>query len=296
MGEQEKEKGNGSDVLHSATEITWNLVLLTVGSVLCAVAVNGILVPQHFLSSGFTGVALLIHYFFPPLSVGWAYLLLNIPIFIIGWSIVGRRFFVYSVIGMAIFSLALFTVTITVPIHDKILSALLAGIVNGVGSGIVLRSLGSAGGTDILSVILQKLFSIKLGTTVLFFNGIMLGFAATMFSLEGALYTLVYLYVNTQVLNVVVMGLSKRKVVFIISDRWEKLSEEILKKNRRGVTIIEGIGGYKREDKRILYSVIAFQDLPILKKMVSKIDPNAFVVVMDTLEVMGARIGNQPHW
>ena len=296
MGEQEKEKGHGSDVLHSAAEITWTLILLTVGSIFCAVAVNGILVPQHFLSSGFTGVALLIHYFFPRFSVGWAYLLLNIPIFIVGWSIVGRRFFAYSVIGMAIFSLALFTVNITVPIHDKILSALLAGIVNGVGSGIVLRSLGSAGGTDILSVILQKLFSIKLGTTVLFFNGIMLGIAATTFSLEGALYTLVYLYVNTQVLNLVVMGLSKRKVIFIISDKWELLSEEILKKNRRGVTIIEGVGGYKREDKRILYSVIAFQDLPILKKMVSKIDPNAFVVVMDTLEVMGARIGNQPHW
>ena len=296
MDEQEKGKGHGPDVLHSAAEITWTLILLTAGSIFCAVAVNGILVPQHFLSSGFTGVALLIHYFFPTVSVAWAYLLLNIPIFIVGWSIVGRRFFIYSVIGMAIFSLALFTVNITVPLHDKILSALLAGIVNGVGSGIVLRSLGSAGGTDILSVILQKLFSIKLGTTVLFFNGIMLGIAATTFSLEGALYTLVYLYVNTQVLNLVVMGLSKRKVIFIISDKWELLSEEILKKNRRGVTIIEGVGGYKREDKRILYSVIAFQDLPILKKMVSKIDPNAFVVVMDTLEVMGARIGNQPHW
>ena len=296
MGEHEIEKGPAAKVLHSATEIAWTLFLLTIGSIFCAVAVNGILVPQHFLSSGFTGVAILIHYFFPTLSVGSAYLLLNIPIFIIGWSLVGRRFFAYSVVGMAIFSLALFTLHIRIPLQDKILSALLAGIINGVGSGIVLRSLGSAGGTDILSVILQKLFSIKLGTTVLFFNGIMLSFAATIFSLEGSLYTLIYLYVNTQVLNLVVMGLSKRKVIFIISDQWELLSEEILKKDRRGVTIIESVGGYKREDKRILYSVIAFQDLPILKKMVSRIDPNAFVVVMDTLEVMGARIGNQPHW
>jgi uncharacterized membrane-anchored protein YitT (DUF2179 family) len=295
---EESKHGNGrkADVLHSTTEIIWNLIILTIGSIICAIAVNGILVPQHFLSSGFTGVSLLIHYFFPTRSVGLIYLILNIPMFIIGWSFVGRRFFVYSVAGMSIFSLALLTVHIDIPLHDKILSALLAGIVNGVGSGIVLRSLGSAGGSDILSVILQKVFSVKLGTTVLVFNGVVLSVAAVIFSLEGALYTLVYLYVNTQVLNLVVLGLSKRKVIFIISDRWEKLSEEILKKNRRGVTIIEGVGGYKREDKRILYSVIAFQDLPILKKMVSRIDPNAFVVVMDTLEVMGARIGNQPHW
>lgn len=296
MEESTKGKGRRTDVFHSATEIIWNLFILTIGGIICAVAVNGILSPQHFLSSGFTGVALLIHYFFPSLSVGTVYLVLNIPMFIIGWSIVGRRFFIYSVVGMSIFSLALLAVHINIPIHDKILSALLAGIVNGVGSGIVLRSLGSAGGTDILSVILQKIFSIKLGTTVLVFNGVMLGIAAVILSLEGSLYTLVYLYVNTQVLNLVVMGLSKRKVVFIISDQWETLSEEILKKNRRGVTIIEGVGGYKREDKQILYSVIAFQDLPILKKMISKIDPDAFVVVMDTLEVMGARMGNQPHW
>ncbi len=296
MIEHEEGKGLGSAFAHYAPEILWTVFLMSVGSIICAVAVNGILVPQHFLSSGFTGVALFIHYLFPVFPVGSIYLILNIPLFLVGWTLVGRRFFFYSIIGMAIFSVALFTIDINISIHDKILSALLAGIVNGVGSGIVLRSFGSAGGTDILCVILQKVFSIKVGTTTLIFNGVILGVAAVFFSLEGALYTLVYLYVNTQVLNLVVLGLSKRKVVFIISDRWEKLSEEILKKNRRGVTIIEGIGGFRREHKRILYSVITFQDLPVLKKMISQIDPEAFVVVMDTLEVMGARVGNQPHW
>jgi len=293
MGEDEK---GLEKILKSSTQFLWNLFLLTVGSIICAVAVNAILIPQNFFSSGFTGVSLFIHYLFPSLSVATIYLFLNIPMFIIGWSLVGKRFFFYSIIGMIIFTLALYTVNIPVPVHDKILSALLAGIVNGVGSGIVLRSLGSAGGTDILCVILQKLLSIKVGTTTLIFNGILLVVAALTMSLEGALYTLVYLYVNTQVLNLVVLGLSKRKAVFIISDEWERLSEEILRKNKRGVTIIEGIGGYRREHKQILYSIIAFQDLPVLKKMVSNIDPEAFVVVMDTLEVMGAQVGNQPHW
>lgn len=280
----------------TASQIFLNGVLLVVGSIICAVAVNGILIPQNFLSSGFTGASLIIHYLVPSLSVGVIYLLLNIPLFIAGWSMVGKRFFFYSVAGTVIYSLALTVVRIDISIENKILSALLAGIIYGTGSGIILRSYGSAGGTDILAVILQKLMSIQVGTTSLAVNCLILVSASLLFSLEDALYTLAYIYVSAHFMNLVVVGLSKRKAVMIISDHWENISREILKKDRRGVTIIEGTGGYKKDDKRIIYSVVTFQDLPQLKKMISKIDPKAFVVVMDTLEVMGARMGNQPHW
>ncbi|MBP8651753.1 MAG: YitT family protein [Pseudomonadota bacterium] len=280
----------------TASQIFLNGVLLVVGSIICAVAVNGILIPQNFLSSGFTGASLIIHYLVPSLSVGVIYLLLNIPVFIAGWSMVGKRFFFYSVAGTVIYSLALTVIRIDISIENKILSALLAGIIYGTGSGIILRSYGSAGGTDILAVILQKLMSIQVGTTSLAVNCLILVSASLLFSLEDALYTLAYIYVSAHFMNLVVVGLSKRKAVMIISDHWENISREILKKDRRGVTIIEGTGGYKKDDKRIIYSVVTFQDLPQLKKMISKIDPKAFVVVMDTLEVMGARMGNQPHW
>ena len=280
----------------TASQIFLNGVLLVVGSIICAVAVNGILIPQNFLSSGFTGASLIIHYLVPSLSVGVIYLLLNIPLFIAGWSMVGKRFFFYSVAGTVIYSLALTVVRIDISIENKILSALLAGIIYGTGSGIILRSYGSAGGTDILAVILQKLMSIQVGTTSLAVNCLILVSASLLFSLEDALYTLAYIYVSAHFMNLVVVGLSKRKAVMIISDHWENISREILKKDRRGVTIIEGTGGYKKDDKRIIYSVVTFQYLPQLKKMISKIDPKGFVVVMDTLEVMGARMGNQPHW
>lgn len=280
----------------TASQIFLNGVLLVVGSIICAVAVNGILIPQNFLSSGFTGASLIIHYLVPSLSVGVIYLLLNIPLFIAGWSMVGKRFFFYSVAGTVIYSLALTVIRIDISIENKILSALLAGIIYGTGSGIILRSYGSAGGTDILAVILQKLMSIQVGTTSLAVNCLILVSASLLFSLEDALYTLAYIYVSAHFMNLVVVGLSKRKAVMIISDHWDNISREILKKDRRGVTIIEGTGGYKKDDKRIIYSVVTFQDLPQLKKMISKIDPKAFVVVMDTLEVMGARMGNQPHW
>ena len=280
----------------TASQIFLNGVLLVVGSIICAVAVNGILIPQNFLSSGFTGASLIIHYLVPTLSVGVIYLLLNIPLFIAGWSMVGKRFFFYSVAGTVIYSPALTVIRIDISIENKILSALLAGIIYGTGSGIILRSYGSAGGTDILAVILQKLMSIQVGTTSLAVNCLILVSASLLFSLEDALYTLAYIYVSAHFMNLVVVGLSKRKAVMIISDHWDNISREILKKDRRGVTIIEGTGGYKKDDKRIIYSVVTFQDLPQLKKMISKIDPKAFVVVMDTLEVMGARMGNQPHW
>jgi len=282
--------------LGSTKQVLWNLVLIAVGSMLCATGINGILIPQQFLSGGVTGVALVISYLIPSLPVALLYSLLNIPIYALGWMYVSRRFFLYSIAGLLIFSGALICPNVLLPVHDKILSAILAGIVIGVGSGIILRSLGSAGGLDILSIILMKRFSIRLGSSVLAFNALVLGAGAVLFSLEMALYTLVYLYVNSSMINLVVMGLSQRKAVHIISPKWEKITQEINEKIQRGVTIMRGQGGYTSQEHQILYTVITFRELARLKRLISAVDPNAFVVVTDTLEVMGQRVGNQPHW
>jgi len=280
----------------SISQVLWNFGLIALGSALCAVAINGILIPQRFLSGGFTGMALLIHYMLPGLSLGLLYLLLNIPLFVLGWSFVGLRFFLYSIIGMMIFSGSIELIEITLPIQDKLLSALLAGIITGAGSGIILRSWGSAGGTDILSVILLNRFSISLGTTILTFNSLILLVAAIFFSLERALYTLIYIYVSSYMVNLVVTGLSQRKAVHIISPQWEEINQEIMEKIGRGVTITQGRGGYTGKEVQVLYTVINFRELSRLKQAVRRIDPDALVIVTDTLEVMGHRIGNQPHW
>lgn len=273
-----------------------NLSLITVGSVLCAVAVNGILIPQNFISSGVTGMAILISYFFAGLSVSSIYLLLNIPLFLLGWLYVGQRFFIYSVVGLIIFTLALSIPVRPLFLKEPILSALLAGIIFGGGSGCILRSYGSAGGTDILSIIMMKRFSVKLGTTVLAFNVVLLCIAAVMISLESALYALIFLFVSSNILNVVVTGLSQRKSVLIISSKWKEISGEIMNSLNRGITVIHGEGGFSGKRENILYTIIAFQELSRLKDLVRRIDPLAFLVVSDTLEVMGKRIGNQPHW
>ena len=284
------------EAYEATRQMLWNLFLISSGSIICAIAVNGILIPNEFLSGGFVGMALIGHYLFPSVPVAWLYLLLNIPVFFLGWRYIGRRFLLYSITGMTIFSAAVAWIHVSIPIHDRILASIFAGIISGTGGGIILRSLGSAGGMDILSIILLKRLAIRLGTSVLALNGLILAFAAYFFSLEGALYTLIFLFVSTQVLNVMVYGLSQRKAVYIISAHWESIYHEIIENVHRGVTIIGGRGGYTGQSIQLLFTVISQQELPRLKKLVQHLDNDAFVVVTDTLEVMGRGIGNQPHW
>ena len=282
--------------LGTPLQILQNLGLMGLGSVLFAVATKGILMPHQFLSGGFMGITLGIHYLLPWLPVSIIYFLLNIPVFAMGWKYVGRRFFLFSIAGVLIFSVALRLTDLTIPVHDTILAAMLAGVMAGTGGGIILKSLGSAGGLDILSVILMQRFSIRLGTTSLVFNSFILAVGAVLFSIDLALYTLIYIYVSANLMNLVVTGLSQRKAVFIISRRWQDISQRIFERLNRGVTVIKGRGGYTGQDQEILYTVITFRELSRLKEIIRDVDPNAFVVVTETVEVMGYRIGNQPHW
>lgn len=277
-------------------KIIWNLILISVGSVICAVAVNSILIPKQFLAGGITGLAMLIHYGLPAIPLGVVYFCLNIPIFIFGWMFVGRRFFLYSIAGMVIYSLAVLIPCPEMTVKDPLLNALTAGIITGIGSGILLRSLGSAGGMDILAIIILKKYSTRLGTTSLIFNVVLMLAAISRLPLEMILYTLIFIYVSAYFVNLVVTGLSQRKSVMIISSKWKEISKEIMTTLDRGVTVIHGEGGYSGKQQKVLYSIISFQELGRFKEIVRTIDPDAFVVINNTLEVMGHRIGNQPHW
>jgi uncharacterized membrane-anchored protein YitT (DUF2179 family) len=277
-------------------QVLATLALLTVGSILWAVAVSGILIPHGFVSGGFTGLALLTHNQAPWLPVSVLYLLFNLPLYVLAWRWVGRRFFIFSAVGLVIFSAAVAWVRVPPLLEDRMLAALLAGILGGVGTGLILRSWGSTGGTDILSVIMLKRFSLSLGSTVLIFNSAVLAAAALAMSLEGALYTLVHLAVAARIMDLVVLGLSQRKAVFIISRRWQEIADGILNGLHRGATLLHGQGGFTGQSVRIIYTVVTFRELAAVKDLTKSLDPEAFLVVSDTQEVMGQRIGNQPHW
>ena len=281
----------------SPQQLISDIVQLCIGSTLCAIATNSILIPHNFLTGGITGIALIIHKVNPVLDVGLIYFFFNIPLFAMAWMSVGRRFFFFSVIGTLTLTCALLAVKfVHFNLEDKMLNALLAGVIQGVGAGLCLRTSGSQGGTDILSVMLLKRFSISIGSTILVLNCVVMLLISVYYSIEAVLYTMIVVFVGSKMVNIVVTGFSQRKSVFIISKQWEEISQEILKDIRRGVTIIKGEGGYRRSDEHILYAVVTFMELSELKRIVRNIDPDAFVVISNTLEVMNYRIGNQPHW
>jgi uncharacterized membrane-anchored protein YitT (DUF2179 family) len=270
-----------------ARVIAWNGFLITVGSFICAIAVNGILIPKHFLSGGITGVALIVHYFFEKIDVGWLYFVFNIPLFLMGWMRISRPFFLYSLFGTIVFSVAVLVTKVTIHVHELMLAAILAGIISGIGSGIIFRSCGSAGGLDIISIFLNQKYSIRLGNTILAFNAIVLLVSAFLFGIDLALYTLVYLFVATYMIDVVLVGLNQRKTVFVISAYSRQIAEEILKQMHRGATFFKGEGAYTHQPEDVLYTAITMKELGKLKDLIFSIDKDAFVVVNDTKEVLG---------
>ena len=289
-------KGVPQPIFISARQLIHDIVLITIGCTLCAVAINGILIPQNFATSGITGLALVLHRKIPSLNFGVIYFLINLPLFALAWMAVGRRFFFYSLAGMAALSLSVTLIKVPIHLDDKILNALWAGLISGAGVGLTLRSSGSQGGIDILAVMLLKRFSIGIGNTILVVNCIVLVLVGLAYSIEAVLYTLIVIYVSTKVAAIVITGFSQRKAVLIISPEWRTISHEILKDIRRGVTIIKGEGGFTGREENILYTVITIREVGSLKRLVLNIDPHAFVVISPTQEVMNYRIGNQPHW
>jgi uncharacterized membrane-anchored protein YitT (DUF2179 family) len=272
-----------------------NIGLLTVGGFILAFGVNTILIPQQFLSGGALGISLILHYLFPHLGVGFLYLLVNIPFALLGWFSVSRRFMYYTAFGVAVFSFAASVIPSTslFNIDNQILAAVLAGIICGIGVGITLRSAGSGGGSDIFAVYLNKKWEIRPGWTYSLFNSVILVGGAIIFSLEMALYTLIYIFTMGKVIDAVITGFNRRKQILIISDQPDLLAQAILKHLNRGVTFLEGEGAYTHKSKHIIFSIVSLTELARMKDLIFEIDPHAFVVINDTLEVLGYRHGSR---
>jgi uncharacterized membrane-anchored protein YitT (DUF2179 family) len=271
------------------------LGFMVCGAFLQALAINGILVPHGFLSGGFTGMSLTAHYLLPILPVSLMYLALNLPQFAMAYKLVNRRFFWLSLLGMGLVTAALWVVKIKLPVEGMVPAAVLAGIINGAGAGLTLRSRGSAGGSDILSVILYRRFSIRLGTTYLAIDAGVLAMGACLFPLELMVYSLIFLFVNSQVMNLVVTGMSKRKAIMIITQREEEVLAEV-KAKTVGATLIPAEGAYSGESRKIIYTVVTLGELARVKQIIRDIDPQAFVVISETMEVMGLRMRSSPDW
>lgn len=277
-------------------DFLYNTLLLSAGGAVCAISVNGILIPQEFLSSGMTGVTLAFYYKFPVVPVGVMYLLINIPVFILGLVFVGLRFVLYSLWGMLLYSAMLFVFNFSIGIEDRMLAAVIAGGLNGVGVAIMLKSYGAPGGSEILSVIMNKFFSITLGAGGVIINAAVLLISYSLYPLDKVLYTLVYIIVSMWGTDYIFHGLSRRQAALIISDKWEEILKELTDVHKIGVTLLHGRGGYHTNKKMILYTVINRRTVSALKKSATEIDPNVFISIINASDVTGVEVGNQPRW
>jgi len=273
--------------------VPWNLMLITVGAALVGFAIKAILVPQGFVSGGISGLGMLLSYVWGGLTPGWWYLLLNIPILALGWFSVSRRFFFYTVYGIATLSLAIEIIPWTAPIHDNFLAVLAGGTLFGAGSGVALRSLGSTGGVDILAVFLNNKFNIRVGQVSFTFNLLLLLSSMFFLDVQRALYSLAMLFVSAMVMDYFLSLFNQRKMVLVISDYPEEIAEAVLHRIHRGVTYLNGQGAFTGRPKKILLTVVNNIQLKRLEEAVYSIDPAAFTIVGNTFNVLGRRFSRR---
>lgn len=272
--------------------IALNLVLICGGSLIYVYGMNSVLVPSRLFTGGVTGVAILINYHLPAVNIGLSYFLLNIPLAVLGWATISRRFIAYTILGMAFFSIVAGLLRLpALPLDDPLLSALLAAVICGVGNGMVLRSSGSIGGIDILAIFLNKRLGLRIGTLMFAANALVILAGAYLHDLALSLYSMIFLFASSQVINIVVTGFNTRKQVMVVSRQHEAVRELILQRIGRGVTLFNAEGGYSGEPKRVLLTITTLTELPRLKEGVLAIDPDALIVINDTLEVIGNRLG-----
>jgi uncharacterized membrane-anchored protein YitT (DUF2179 family) len=263
------------------------IAMIFIGTLISSISINGLYIPNNILSGGFTGIAILLN-----LSLGFdislSILLLNIPIFILGYKLIHREYIFYSLVGMISLSICL-TLTKGVTIHsDQMLTTLLlGGILNGLGFALVFKSEGSTGGNDIIAKIFQKRYMYSIATVGFAFNIIIISLSAIFFGIDMAITTLVAMYVTSTTIKYLMEGLNYKRTVFIITSKEGPVSEAINREMRRGCTLIKGMGSYTQKNTYVLYTVISIGQLGALKRIVSKIDPQALINVMESHMVFG---------
>lgn len=267
--------------------VPWNLALLTLGSMLIAIAINAVAVPHGLISGGVSGLSLLFYYSTQALSPGKWLLLLNIPIGIAGWILVSRRFLLYTVYGMIAVTVCLELISFTLPIHDIVLAAIVSGALLGAGAGTCLRSLGSSGGLDIIAVILHQRFGFRVGQVSFLCNVLVFTCGFLVMDSDTVLYSLILVYMSAQSTDRVLGMFNERKLVFIISEQAKAIAELIITEAHRGVTLLHGHGGYTGQPKDVLMTVVTNMQQKKLEELIFTIDPNAFVIFENTFNVIG---------
>lgn len=271
--------------------LVWSYLVITVASAVYALGFNWCYKPNEIAFGGITGVAQIINQFFPQVPIGVAVIVLNIPLFLLGWKLLGGHLLFSSLYAMAVSSvfIDLLDSVYVFPPMEPLLACIFGGLLMGISLGFVFQQGATTGGTDLIARLLKLKFAwLPMGKLLMAIDLIVIVAVSAVFrNLYSALYGLVALYISTIVMDGVLYGLDNAKVAFIISDSHADIADTIVRELDRGVTILHGEGAYSHMEKRVLLCAFKQRQIVSIKRVVKEIDPDAFIIVCEAHEVLG---------
>ena len=269
-----------------------DLLMIALGCAIYGISLDMISVPNKLADGGLSGISLILRHFWG-IDMGVSTLILNIPLILLGYRFMGKRLLAYTIWGTVSLSFFLWFWR-SVPIikqldleHDLFLSAISAGVLSGIGLGLVFRYNGTSGGTDIIARICQIKFGISSGKMLLFCDAVVLFASLSYLDIKHMMYTLLASFILSRAMDTVQQGAYSARGLLIISDKYEQIGQMIDLKLERGFTYFKALGGYKQDEKRVIYVVVAPREIPAIKQLIKQEDPNAFVSILEVHEALG---------
>jgi uncharacterized membrane-anchored protein YitT (DUF2179 family) len=266
-------------------------LLITLGTLLQALAIRLFLVPGHLVNGGISGLAQIINYYtnFP---IGVMIFIGNIPLLVLGWRHLGGRRFAfrtaYAVVTVSIFTdLLVFVLPKEGLSTDLVLNTLYGGVLSGIGYGLVYRGHGTSGGTDILVKVINNWRAIPISQSYLITDSLIMFLGGLTYSWRNALYAIIMLFISGIAAEVTTDGPNVVRTAIIITSKPEQVTRSILADMERGVTALDAVGAYTGEKRAFLYCVINRSEVSVLKSLVREADPGAFIVIGQAHEALG---------
>ncbi|MFD1676664.1 YitT family protein [Alicyclobacillus fodiniaquatilis] len=272
---------------HPILDWTWRIAVVIVADFIGAISVNNFLSPAHILAGGITGVAQIIHHYLHFIGLGTLFFIFNIPLFLLGYRYLGKKFILLT--GIAIIGFSVFTDAVHLhftTVNDPLLMGLYGGVLAGLSSGMVIRVGGSMGGTDILSLVIHRLTGKSVGSTGFIINVVIVLLSVFVFGVPAGMYTLVSMFASSRVISAL-MHFQHRKTALIVTAQPEILAKAIGERLVRGSTIIPASGAYTHTERGVLLCAMTHLEMSDLKEIVRAVDPHAFMTILDTTEVVG---------
>ena len=276
---------------HTLSRMVRDYTWIALGSVLYSLSFDWFYVPNQIGFGGLTALGMILNHLSPAIPIGTVVLVLNIPIFILGWKFLGGHTLVSSLFAMAATSVLvdLIAAIYTFPPMDPMLAAVFGGVSLGASLGMIFSKGATTGGTDLIARLLKLPFAwLPVGKLLMAVDlSMLLAVSIAFRSMESAMYGIISLYISTMVMDGVLYGMDRSKVAYIVTARPQEVAAEIDRQMDRGATFLHGEGSFSREEKLVLMCAFKQKQIVPLKALVHELDPEAFLIVCDAHEVLG---------